>query len=197
MTKRKFITVTSLLTFIICSCNNNEPQKNNDGGLAELKAKLSSYDSLFNSPFFSDSSTFFKTGFTKVVNYKYAEVCLKAFDNLCLSGCPDCAEFQKAHTSSVGFNLLEIKKWITDYLLPKTNANKLQIKFGIYVDPKEYPNEYGIEEGELNGKIGRLTIFIFPYSNEQPAKEFIISSAGIKQQEGNPAEPLNFGDLKP
>jgi hypothetical protein len=123
----------------------------------------------------------------KRTSKQYATACIERYREL-YGNTLDPAELRQAYTESLSFDGPVSVNELTR-VLNTTNCDTLKFMFGVYVDPRDFPD---VDERDYADKIGRLTIFVWPHCKDEKA----LDLRGCND-DGDEASPLNLGDCKP
>ena len=95
--------------------------------------------------------------------------------------------FKHSKTTNVTFTGQDLLDWLTEMIaLGPTVVNNIRVVFGIYDPP--FANEHH------PGKSDRLSVFLWPYLNNEPAKK---PTTAVADPEENLVPPYNLGGLQP
>jgi hypothetical protein len=181
-----FTCCTFMLVFISLTACNTGGEKHS----AEDEAKIKSWDSLVALKN-ADTSKF---TFSKVVPNKWADECIKNFDKFYKARVNDDVSGDnkfKTKTDYVLFDYTELMNWLK--ALPQgANVNQIAIRLG------RYPYENDVTDGNPPGmkkeNARRLTAFIWPYFNGNPAIKKMVRPGMLQ---GDPEDPFNLGEIYP
>ncbi len=185
--KKNYSLIFSLACLIIISCNSTnqtptQTEVKNNNQLAITKedsAFLTSWNS------FKNNQLTLKGGssFNKPVDSLLAEECVTAYYTKMknLKSGWDTVKSNPKLTLSVGFNFSIFQNWLSTIT---GQPDEIKVRFGIYTE-----NFIKSLDPQHPEKIGRLTVFLWPYKNGVPLPK---SKTG-----GATSDPFNLGDMIP
>lgn len=171
MKKIAYVPFVCFLFIVLQSCTTNELER----------SKLKRFKEIMKSV---DDKNKYPGGL--IVPQDLAEECIAKYDSI-YKTVQDTAAIKYAYTNNVAFGVNGLVNWMMD-MADKTNVDNVRIFYGVYTErmAAAYPNK--------NIEVGRLTMFLWPYRNNEKAVYTNLLGA---PDDPDTTEPFNLGNVQP